>query len=188
MNRAVVGLALVCAAACSGAVRMPGAITPVVPTESFLWSADRRLAWSDFQGPPDLSSVAVAATAYVVVFGTSCEGSTFSSTIESRFLPHASWVKAQHLMQRASAQTLLHEQVHFDLSEVQVRRARQAVRAIADPCSLSDQHFNEMFERFRVTETEVQQQYDRETGHGTNLDRQREWTAQVERWLRELPQ
>lgn len=187
MNRALIGLALVCAVGCSSTARLPGAIAPKVPSESFLWSADRRLAWSDFQGPPDLSSVAVAATAYVVVFGTSCEGSKFSSTIESRFLPHASWVKAQHLLQHASAQTLLHEQVHFDLSEVQVRRARQAVRAIADPCRLSDQEFEDMFTRFRSHEADVQQQYDRETGHGTNLDRQREWTAQVERWLRELP-
>jgi hypothetical protein len=180
-------LLFVCVAACSSTARLPGAIAPKVPSESFLWSADRRLAWSDFQGPPDLSSVAVAATAYVVVFGTSCEGSKFSSTIESRFLPHASWVRAQHLMHQSSAQTLLHEQVHFDLSEVQVRRARQAVRAIADPCSLSDQEFEDMFARFRSLEADVQQQYDRETGHGTNLDRQREWTAQVERWLRELP-
>ncbi len=187
MNRAVVSLALIGVAACSGAGRMPGAIAPTVPSESFLWSPDRRLAWSDFQGPPDLSGVAVAATAYVVVFGTSCEGSKFSSTIESRFLPHASWVKAHHLMQRASAQTLLHEQLHFDLSEVQVRRAKQAVRAVADPCRLSEQYFKDMFTRFRSLEADIQQQYDRETGHGTNLDRQREWTAQVERWLRELP-
>ena len=192
---------MLCAVACGGAGKLPGAIEPPIaeapavgdratadPTVgAFEWSPDRKLAWSDFQGPPDLASDAAALTAYVVSYDTSCTGNRFTATVVTRFLPRVSWVKSRHLLDRQSAQTLQHEQTHFDLSEVQARRARRALQALPNACSLEDAELDRLFDQFGVADAEIQQQYDRETGNGTNAARQREWDARVEQWLRDLP-
>ena len=178
-------------------VHLPGAVAaPVVPTTTFdrqstvgafAWSPERRLTWADFQGPVDVRSEAVATTATVIDYQMACKGTEFTWHIVSRFMPEVSWVKPDHLMIRQSAQTLLHEQVHFDLSEVHARRARGTLRRLSDPCALTDAQQNALIQGFQQQAYLLQMQYDSETAHGTNLRRQREWEGRVEEWLRTLP-
>lgn len=171
----------------SGApVRLPGAV--VDPgAGAFEWSAGRRLTWADFQGMPDLMSGAAALSAYVISYDAECAERVFVPRVVTRFLPKISWVKSQHLMDRQSSQILRHEQTHFDLSEVQVRRARQELLALPSPCELSEKEFDRIFDTFGQRDGDLQQQYDRETGHGTDARRQNEWQSRVEEWLRTLP-
>lgn len=197
-SRAIVALWLgtVLAGCATGApARLPGAVEPANRTGNyrastvgaFEWSAERRLTWADFQGPPVMSSDAVATTATVVDYQMSCNGAEFTWQIVSRFVPKASWVKPGHLLIRQSAQTLLHEQAHFDLSEVHARRARETLRRLPAPCALTDDQQNALISGFHQQGTALQIQYDRETAHGTELRRQREWEGRVETWLRTLP-
>ncbi len=134
-----------------------------------------------------MRSEAVATTVTVVDYQMSCTGTDFTWQVVSRFLPRGSWVKPNHLMQRQSAQTLLHEQGHFDLSEVHARRARGTLRGLAAPCALTDDEQNALIAGFQQQGHALQVQYDRETAHGTDLRRQREWEGRVEGWLRTLP-
>jgi len=186
-------------AACASGVpvTMPGAVAPDVSASAtarpstvgaIVWSAERRLTWADFQGPPDMRSEAVAITATVVDYQMSCTGTEFTWHIVSRFMPRSSWVKPSHLLIRQSAQTLLHEQAHFDLSEVHARRARGTLRRLSDPCALTDDQQNALIQGFHQQGGLLQSQYDRETAHGTDLPRQREWEGRVETWLRTLPE
>lgn len=172
----------------SGApVRLPGAVVDPV-AGAFAWSATRPLTWADFQGKPDLMSGAAALSAYVISYDAECAGRVFVPRVVTRFLPHISWVKSQHLLDRQSSQILRHEQTHFDLSEVQARRARQELRALPAPCDLSEKEFDRIFDGFGRRDGDLQQQYDRETGHGTDARRQNEWQSRVDEWLRTLPQ
>lgn len=129
-------------------------------------------------------SGAAALSAYVISYDTECTGRVFVPRVVSRFLPKISWVKSQHLMNRASSQILRHEQTHFDLSEVQARRARQELLALSSPCDLSEKDFDRMFNAFGQRDFDLQQQYDRETAHGTDTRRQNEWQSRVDEWLR----
>ncbi len=194
----VVSLTVVTAACATATpVHMPGAVDPAeasaASTErpatvgAIVWSAERRLTWADFQGPPDVRSEAVATTATVVDYQMACTGTEFTWQIVSRFIPRSSWVKPHHLLIPQSAQTLLHEQAHFDLSEVHARRARGTLRGLSNPCALTDAQQNALIQGFHEQERLVQEQYDRETAHGTDLPRQREWQGRVETWLRTLP-
>ena len=181
-------VALAIGACTSGApVRLPGAVVDPM-AEAFEWSAARPLTWADFQGRPELMSGAAALSAYVISYDTECTGRTFVPRVVSRFLPKISWVKSQHLMNLASAQILQHEQTHFDVSEVQARRARQELLALPSPCDLSEKDFDRMFNAFGQRDADIQQQYDRETAHGTNVRAQNQWQSRVEQWLRTLPQ
>jgi len=189
---AVVSLAAVVAACATGMpASMPGAVgVPGAPTftrEPFEWAAERRLTWADFQGTPDIRSGAVAVTATVVEYEMACTGTEFRWRIVSRFVPRSSWVKPDHLVIRQSEQTLLHEQVHYDLSEVHARRARGTLRNLAAPCLLTDAQQNALIQGFHKQADALQEQYDRETAHGTAQRRQREWEVQVEEWLRTIP-
>lgn len=192
MTRHLGAAALLLCAACASveprtAATPGGAAESANPMEgAFAWSAARRLTWADFRGRPDLMSGAVALTTYLVSYDTACDGRRFDPKVVSRFMPRLSWVKSEHLMIRNSLQTLQHEQTHFDLSEVQARRARQALRALENPCDRSDESFEAMFKAFSLSDAEMQQQYDRETVHGTDVRRQREWEARVQAWLQSL--
>lgn len=175
------------AVACTSAPppRLPGAVIDPL-ADAFEWSSERRLTWADFQGKPDITSGAAALSAYVTSYDTECAGGMFVPRVVSRFLPKMSWVKSVHLTNRGSDAILKHEQIHFDLSEVQARRARQHLRALPSPCSLSEQEFDRIFKEFGQRDGDIQQQYDRETVHGTDARRQNEWQSRVEEWLRTL--
>jgi hypothetical protein len=154
---------------------------------AFEWSPHRLLQWSDFLGTADMTSEAAALTSYVLSFDTECLGNRFTFRVVSRFLPAASWVKAGHLVQRESGLTLQHERTHFDLSEVQARRARLAMAALPSPCALDDQARDALLQPIAQDDAREQERYDRETAHGTNARRQAEWDERVRTWLRELP-
>ena len=90
--------------------------------------------------------------------------------------------------------TLRHEQVHFDLAEVEARRlTREAGEvtkrlvgrgttpeaAVVAVQQLWDAHFVQL----RTDFLDTQLQYDRETRHGKNLSKQTEWFARAKRGL-----
>ena len=154
---------------------------------SFEWSPERKLTWSDFRGRPNLASQMMATTSYVIAYEAKCVGDEFSFTVESRFLPTQSWVKTEHILERASDRTLNHERTHFDLSEVQARRARKSLAALESPCSLPDAERDLLMVPYLKNDAGVQAQYDRDTMHGTLQSKQASWDDQVRRWLRELP-
>lgn len=128
----------------------------------------------------------VAMTAYVLTYEARCDAGRFTFAVANHFLPHESWVKPFHLMQPTNELTLQHERTHFDLSEVQARRARQALAALPAPCDLSNEERDKLVQPLLTQGASVQEQYDRETDHGTLLDRQRHWQSQVQRWLTAL--
>ncbi|HUR21002.1 MAG TPA: amidohydrolase family protein [Vicinamibacterales bacterium] len=154
---------------------------------SFAWSPTRPLAWSDFQGRPNLKSPMLATSSYVIGYDVTCVGDAFSFTVEARFLPTQSWVKAEHLLDARSASTLNHERTHFDLSEVQARRARRGLAALEAPCALSEQARDQLMRPYIKDDAGLQAQYDRETLHGILPARQASWDQQVRQWLRDLP-
>jgi hypothetical protein len=168
------------------AAALPATPAPEVPV-SILWSPMRQLAWSDFQGPPEMSSPAAAVTAYAISYEAECGAGVLTSRIVTAFLPEKSWVK-RSLLERpeAAAKSLRHEQTHFDLSEVQVRKARRALAELTNPCRGSQFEFDAFVQPYLTEDAAIQEQYDRETGNGVNQVRQAEWDALVRRQLADL--
>jgi hypothetical protein len=154
---------------------------------SFVWSPTRQLTWSDYRGRPNLMSPMMATTSYIISYEARCVGTTFSFSVESHFLPTQSWVKSEHLLDRASDRTLNHERTHFDLSEVQARRARQGLASLKSPCDLPDDERDRLMVPYLKDDAGAQAQYDRETMNGTLPAKQSSWDDQVRRWLRDLP-
>lgn len=148
------------------------------------WSAQRPLAWSDFQGAPPKDGPAGAMTAYTLYYAWKCSGHEFEFRAVAGFRPRDSWVKAVILddpLQRRSA--LTHEQTHFDLSELHARRMRQYFARIDSPCRRPDDELDAQARRFIDEEKGEQRRYDAATGNGVRDEPQAAWTADVARRL-----
>lgn len=145
------------------------------------------MTWRDFQGPPELSSPAAAITAYVISYEAECGAGVLNYRVVTAFLPERSWVRPS-LFDRpdAAAKSLHHEQTHFDLSEVHVRRTRRALAELADPCRRSMADLDAFVQPYLTEDADVQRRYDRETLHGMDDARQSEWDAIVKQQLVEL--
>jgi uncharacterized protein DUF922 len=185
----------VAALACShGSTRLPvgrDVVEPMssnaLPADVVLWTAARRLSWSDFLGVPQMGADATAVTSVVLRYTAECDSNAFSYRVEAAFVPRQSWVKPAVLMLGpASRRTLQHEQTHFDLAEVDARRIRQALSRLTNPCGMTSEQRNAIAARLIEENGEVQQRYDRETAHGLDRERQTEWETTVSRQLASL--
>ena len=155
-----------------------------IAIDSILWSAERRLRWSDFLARPQLNTIAAAMTSYVLQYEADCDANVFSFRVVSAFLPERSWVKGELLMRAGqSDQALRHEQTHFDLSEVHVRKIRRALVEMSDPCGRTEQARDAVVGAIIKEDGDAQFRYDRETGHGSLESAQRQWDAEVARQL-----
>ena len=109
-----------------------------------------------------------------------------SLKVTNTMVPAVSWVDRG----RQNSAILNHEQGHFDLNEVYRRRlqaaltpltagggtadaAKQALQALIDTAS----------EEILSQVTNIQASYDQETRHGTDLQAQTAWNANIEAWL-----
>ena len=155
--------------------------------EALRWSAARPLAWTDFRGTAPSGGMEGAQTAYGLFYGLRCTRDVFQFQVTTGFLPRDSWVKPSVLASAdESRRTLVHEQTHFDLSEVYARRMRRYFADLFRPCDQPLDRWRTVAEKFVRDESSAQDRYDDETRHGLIADRQRTWTADVTDQLKAL--
>lgn len=152
------------------------------------WSAARRLAWADFQGLPPAAGPLGAMTAYTLYYAWKCRGERFEFHAIAGFRPRASWVKRAILNdpeQRRSA--LVHEQTHFDLTELHARIMRRRFAEVGAPCRKTDAELQALARQLAQDEKTEQRRYDKETDNGRLDGPQAAWTDAVTRRLAILP-
>jgi hypothetical protein len=151
------------------------------------WSATRRLAWSDFLGPPQLRTGASATTVYELSYDGDCDSGAFRFRVLSVFLPERSWVRPDLPFKAAIGRLALqHEQTHFDLSEVHARKMRRALSELADPCSMTAEARQAIVASLAEDDRKAQHRYDDETSGGPDLRRQALWDENVSKELARL--
>ena len=171
-------------------------------TTQFPWSADRPLVWDHFQGTPPARAQDMVEAAQIhmairwrlrLIMEYDCQRQLWTATVDrssltvaNSMLPGSSWVDRT----RRNSATLNHEQGHFDLNEVYRRKlkgafvpltarggtadaAKQALQALIDAAG------QQILSRLK----KAQASYDRETGHGTDLQAQAAWNRKIAAWL-----
>src|SRR5690606_480735 len=169
--------------------------------DAIIWSADRPLTWQDFRGPvnpnapPNTAATTAASLSWTYSYELErsrgrCTYRITDIATEALFNPSESWVKRDH----ATDIVLEHEQGHFDLTQIhkmELDRAADEIEGRRTSCGDADAALAEVEarvaeevgpvrERIWQNLQSVQDQYDRETGHGTRVDAQREWTARIQ--------
>lgn len=154
--------------------------TPETPNEIF-WNSTKPLQWSDFQGKPRAWSVFVAQTVSVIEQTYSCDGDHFSYSIKAKFNRKKSWTKTNQ-----NAEVLLHEQKHFDLTEIYARKMRKTYSRLENPCQYTMEDLGKIYDEYFLELRHMQTLYDIETDHGLDKADQKIWNKKIEVQLEEL--
>lgn len=154
-----------------------------------VWSKTRKLTWNDFQGTISNDKTHEGINVYreseedaarsrvAIALYFQCQGNKANHTIRAEFEKNNSWYYAKHKTEAV----LIHEQQHFDMAELYARKLRTKLSALSNPCDKAAvgkvyQANDEAFEKFS-------NQYDIETSHGVNKQKQSEWEIKIQNLL-----
>lgn len=156
------------------------------PNETVLeWQEAVQLKWSDFKGRPEHHGDVVALTASGISFQFSIQDKNgkpegFNSTAKAHFYPKRSWVHTK----KASTHVLKHEQLHFDITELHLRKLRKVLNKL----ELSPQikkDLNNTYQNINKEMSLMQRLYDQETNHSRDTVAQRLWQNKIHSALKD---
>jgi len=155
-------------------------------TKEFSWNEDYMLTWEDFKGEPDYQSEAVAVTASGITFGFSIKESDtkvydLTTEVEAHFYPEHSWYKKE----RANAHILGHEQLHFNITELHVRRFRKQIKQLALDKTLKSK-LKALHEKINTELASMQNDYDYQTNSSIDKAQQILWQKKIDDALLKL--
>jgi hypothetical protein len=139
------------------------------------------IVWSDFKATPKRLSPNAALTDSGMSIELKCDGTTSKAVVKCYFNPHKSWTKDTE-----SAYLLKHEQLHFDITELFVRKLRAQLAKLGNDCEALSDHIEEYYQRNYKEFVAYQDRYDRESEHSLNKEKQADWEQKVARELAEL--
>ncbi|MCC8424360.1 DUF922 domain-containing protein [Mucilaginibacter sp. UR6-11] len=146
------------------------------------WDKNRPLTWDDFKGPVDMNSPHDAVTSCQVAYNYHCRhiDSVYVVTvaINSWFDCQASWA----VKRMENEDILKHEQVHFNIHELYMRRlaaAFKAARFTADYRREVRWIFDDVMREARAAQTK----YDEQTEHSRDAKLQAYWDSYVQTQL-----
>lgn len=140
-----------------------------------VWQDGVSLAWDDFRGHPDPESPPYqgAESQLSLALRFSCTNDVPNLDISAEFDRNRSWARPN-----LPTSLLEHEQVHFDIAELYVRRTRREFRNLGNPCR-DAAAVRAIANRNNELSIAVQGVYDEETIHGTRPEAQAEWARRI---------
>lgn len=131
----------------------------------------RQLNWNDFKGKPD--SQGVALTCSQIYFETNYSNGKYYFTVYSQFIPEKSFTTT------TKERILRHEQGHFDITELMVRRLNAQLKNVSTQTEASD-----LYQKTVNEWGELEQRYDRETNNSINVAEQERWETEIKKLLK----
>ena len=192
MRITLLGLALLCAAPDAGLAQ--GAIE---------WSPARRLARDDFKARVPANASSASLSWINIETSWECEGGALVARARAMFDPSRSWwrntrgnvwggtgermsssqaqLEARRNILLLDQQLLEHEQLHFDIAEVTVRKIKARFEDFKNACAEpgGTAPIQQIVVEADRELQEEQQRYDRETGHGVDARAQDQWKRRI---------
>lgn len=157
---------------------------PTFPNDTIEWSDARKLAWTDFKAKPQSFIDAAALTSSGISIGYEFDESInkYKVIVTAFFTPSESWVKADG----KNNYVLNHEQQHFNITELYVRKMRKAIAESNFTSGNISTVVNKIYKQYMKEWDTVQKQYDAETKHSIIEKKQEEWNIKIAKWLKEF--
>ncbi|MDY2587210.1 DUF922 domain-containing protein [Winogradskyella aquimaris] len=154
--------------------------------DTITWNDTRKLSWEDFKADPNPNSEAVALTASGITFGYSLKTSgkrivDYTTSVEAHFYPKKSW----YLSEKANDHILAHEQLHFDITELYVRKFRQQLDRLVINQNIKTQ-MGQIHQAINEALDKTQKTYDEQTNHSINIEAQKYWHRYITEELKKL--
>lgn len=156
-----------------------GSYTDYENSDTIRWKSDYKLKWTDFQGKPDPASNFSAQSNCMFSYKSKIEYKSgimkMSLFLYPCFTKKASWVVEQNQQEGL----LNHEQLHFDICELYIRKLRKQISGmslgILDPGSQIRTAFEQAWQDYQS----AQSLYDDETRHGLIEEQQKRWETSI---------
>jgi hypothetical protein len=148
------------------------------------WSSGDRLNWRDFRGkkPEDPSVSYLKAISSITIIPLPCrKNGILSYQFKLLFKKYESWKTdtADYL--------LAHEQLHFDIAELSVRKLRKVMRDIMERKSNpTSEDFFPVIDKLYAESANMHTAYDDDTAHGIIAESQAQWQKKVSLELKQL--
>jgi hypothetical protein len=148
------------------------------------WRDNLKLTWNDFKGEKNRETDAVAITASGISFAYSVRKANsriidFKAVVEAHFYPNRSWVKKE----LADDYILAHEQLHFDITELHVRKFRKQIHTVKVSERLGSV-LDRLHQNINKDLATMQNQYDTESNNSINKEAQAKWILFVAKELK----
>lgn len=147
------------------------------------WREDLRLSWADFKGEVPTGAIPAATTASGISYSYSANllhhEVILDYEVTAYFYPQESWYRPE----LCNDNTLAHEQLHFDISELFARKMRERLEGT----TFSEDVKVEVRKIYKGILAELkafQARYDRETDFSRNREKQAEWSLKVSQALK----
>ncbi|MEX1189464.1 MAG: DUF922 domain-containing protein [Bacteroidia bacterium] len=155
--------------------------------DTIFWAKEMKLTRADFHAPEPRRTPYAGYSTTVILMDYEVE-SQQKKLIQAKFNIRAGFNKKKSWISESSRSNpdriLMHEQVHFDISELTARRLRVSLeknRFSANFRKEIAQIYEDQIEKGQ----EMQEKYDRETKHGLDREKQKQWELKVSQLLEE---
>lgn len=139
------------------------------------WTPDYRLTWDDFQGEPRFEYKSISAlTSSGIIHYKGCKDGEITFKVQAYFEKDQSWVKEEALTNHH----LVHEQIHFDITELAARRLRKSLKQRRFKCGEEVEFENFVSSYIDNWRTE-QHAFDLMSRHSLDKEQQKEWFYKV---------
>jgi hypothetical protein len=179
------------------------AVATGLAQEPIEWSVERKLMRGDFKARVPVAASNASMSAIGIDTSWECEKGVLVTSARATFDPARSWwrnsqgsvwgdagervtgTQAQQAARRnvlqREVQLLEHEQIHFDIAEVTVRKLKARFAAFKNACAEAGgtDPIQQMVSQADRELQEEQQRYDRETAHVINERAQEQWKRRV---------
>jgi len=145
-------------------------------TDNIYWSEDYKLDWTDFKGQPAFENQQISAlTSSGIVHYKGCKEGKIDYNVKAYFEKQESWVKEE----ARTEHHLIHEQIHFDITELYARKLRKLLADNAFKCGQEHQ-FEAAINNFIEIWHNEQRSFDKNTRHSLDRNAQKEWFHKIE--------
>lgn len=145
-----------------------------------IWDSTTKLSWADFLGQADTRSTFSAVSVTGIYYKIKLGPFGFGDTILAVFYKQDSWVRD------SSEAQLVHEQGHFDITEIFARKLRKARMEFIPRRGDLHQQLNQMYDDVDKARDTMERLYDQETRHSADAVMQRRWNERIRKELAEL--
>ena len=147
------------------------------------WENDFRLTWADFKGKVPVGDPTAATTASGISYSYSANllhhEVHLDFEVNAYFYPNESWYKPD----LCNDNTLAHEQLHFDITEIFARKMRNKLQRTSfsdDVKAEVRKIYNDILKELQ----DYQERYDWETNFSRNREKQGEWNRKIDEILK----
>lgn len=159
----------------------------IVRGQKIIWKEDQKLVWDNFKSPvnrknnPNVAAYTHCGWEYSLVKSSNPK-TPVKIEIHAIFNEERSWKDVKKI----NDYILIHEQKHFDIAELFARKLRKEVAEKVITSGDYDKYFKAVYQKVSNDYQNFQKSYDRETQHGINEDKQKEYNALISEELNNL--